>query len=341
MKNKVSLVLMIMLMGGAGLFHLVIPDVFLPAIPPFFPYPQQIILLTGLLEILLALFLIFKKSRDFAAKTIALYLLLLLPIHIYVAFFGIEIFGVNNKFVLWIRTFFQFVLYFWALSLQTKSWMIEQVWNDVSFLHFKISPDEIKKLVPFELDLYEEKAIVSIVPFFMDNIRFPFLPPIPRLSRLNELNIRTYITVNGVKGVYFFTLETDSKIGEWVARHFFHLPYRFSKIKTSLSNNQYHFLHEREAFHFQLDAIIQNENQTSHFDTWATERYSLFTKKGEVVYQGIVIHAPWKLKCFEIIHLKDQFTSMLTQAKFDLVGTAYSKSIKVRFLKFSTSFLEM
>lgn len=319
---------------SAGVLHLVRPELFSAAIPPYFGYSKEIIYFTGLFEILLAIGLLWRKTLDLTARITAGYFIMLIPVHLYVSILGIEIFGIQSKLVLWLRTLFQFFFIFWALSLQTKSWIIEQKWKHVFFLHFKIDPAKIQHLVPFKLDLHEEQAVISIVPFYMDGIRFPFLPSIPRVSNLWELNIRTYVEVNGIKGVYFFTLETDSKIGEFVAKNFFHLPYRHSQIKARVSDKKYDFSHKRGALAFHLEATLLEKKQSSDFDLWATERYSLFTEHKGKIFQGIVQHRPWELRVVQIHKMEDEFTKMVTGDLKNLVGASYSEFLLVRFRPF-------
>lgn len=319
----------------AGVAHLVSPQKFLPAIPSIIPFAEFFVYLTGIFEIVLAIGLLRDKTQDLTAKTLALYFLILLPVHVYVSYYGIEMFGVSNQALLWGRTIFQFVFYFWALSLQKESWVIKQTWRDVLFIHYRLSPEKIKKLVPFELDLYENQAIISVIPFYMDSIRFPFLPPIPKISSLWELNIRTYVNVNGVKGIYFFTLETDSKIAEKIARFFFHLPYRHSIIKAKVSKCSYQFQHSREDLHFSVNAYPEETAQTSSFDAWATERYCLFTLKNGLPCQGIVLHKPWELSSVKIRELNNHFTKMLTPDVGEIIGTSYAKEMKVSFKNFT------
>ena len=310
------------------------PEVFLVAIPPFLNYPLEIIYFTGVLEILLALGLLSKKHQNRAANLTALYFLLLIPVHVYVSLMNIEIFGIQSPILLWGRTLFQFVFIFWALSLQTNGWIIEQKWKNVFFIHYKIDPDLIKNLVPFDLDLHQGRAVISVVPFLMEGIRFPFLPAIPKISKLWELNIRTYVEVNGIKGVYFFTLETDSKLGELIARSFFHLPYRHSKIKANVGKDFYEFDHSREKFHFNLKAQILKKRQPTEFDLWATERYSLFTKNGSKTYQGIVEHSPWPLRDVNLSQIGNNFTTMVTDQYLEYAGASFSRYLKVRFRPF-------
>lgn len=119
--SKYSLCLILYI---AGILHLHIPDLFIPALPAILPYKFELIYITGIFELILGTGLIVQKYQDLSAKTLALYFLLLLPIHVFVSLYSIEIFGINNSFLLWGRTFFQFVFIFWALSLQTQGWII-------------------------------------------------------------------------------------------------------------------------------------------------------------------------------------------------------------------------
>lgn len=335
MTTKLRLYLLSAFIFIAGIVHLVSPDKFLPAIPPFLPYALLIVYITGVFEILMSITLIIPKTQDLTARILALYFLLLLPVHIYVAYYGIEMFGVDSKLLLWGRTLFQFVFYYWAISLQKESWVIKQTWRDVLFIHYRLPAEKIKDHVPFELDLYDNQAIISVVPFYMDSIRFPFLPAIPRLSSLWELNIRTYVNVNGVKGIYFFTLETDSKIAEVIARSLFHLPYRYSKIKAEVTQDSYHFEHSRADLHFLLKAKLEDKSQKSDFEKWATERYSLFTLKNGRPFQGLVQHRPWELGQVELLELNNHFTKMVTPETGSLIGASYAKEMKVSFKNFS------
>lgn len=102
----------------AGLLHLFMPQLFDSAIP--FEYKWPINLFAGILEIFLACGLWITRYKDWFAQLTALWFLILIPIHIYVAWNEIPIFGISSPFLLWGRTLFQPVLIFWALSLHNK-----------------------------------------------------------------------------------------------------------------------------------------------------------------------------------------------------------------------------
>ncbi len=317
------------LLAYIGALHLITPDLFNPVIP--FPWKWEINLISGVLEIVLAILLWIPKTRDFAARMTALWFLILTPIHIYMIWEGIPFFSTNSPAILWARLFFQPVLFFLALVIQDKGWIMSQRWSDVIFLHYEVDKDDLQKLVPFPLDLFEGKAIVSIVPFVMGKIRFPFLPPIPGLSKLYELNLRTYVEVNGKKAVYFLTLDSNHLPAVLIARWFFSLPYRWRNLSFKHDD-----IYEFRAPDFEIKARVSETPIDNEFQRWATERYALFTKRGSWELCGIVEHAPWTLCDVKVESLTDRFSAPLGMdvSNKPIMAMAYAKTLNVRFRPF-------
>ena len=240
----------------------------------------------------------------------------------------VPILGVSHPAVLWGRTAFQFVLYFWALSIQDKGWIISQRWSDVLFLHYEVDPIALQKLVPFPVDLFKGKAIVSIVPFAMSRIRFPFLPAIPGFSKLYELNLRTYVRIKNRPAVYFFTLDSNHLPGVLVARVGFSLPYRWRKMQ--LTNEQ---RYEFKSPTLDLRAKVSHAKSTGHFDAWCTERYGLATKFFGKNLWGKVDHPKWKLQKVNVEHIENNFSNEFIELK-KYVGASYASTLDVRFRPF-------
>lgn len=216
-------------------------------------------------------------------------------------------------------------------------WITEQTWEQVLFLHWQVDAKRLQDQVPFELDLYQGNAVLSIVPFQMNDIRFPFIPVVPHFSRLLELNIRTYVKHQGKRGIYFFTLDTDSKMGAWIANSFFHLPYRLAKISACFTNEKYKFESERENYSFQVEANIQKTSKVkTEFDHWALERYHLFTKTRSDTYRGDVFHEPWVLSEVKINQLTDHFSKQVEGVHLSPTpfSVNYCRSLRVRFTPF-------
>src|SRR5436305_14150043 len=110
--------------------------------------------------------------------------------------------------------------------LPAGPWLMTQTWHELLFAHRPIKPSELRPLVPpsLSLDTFEGQCWAGVVPFHVSNVRPRWLPAIPEVSRFVELNVRTYVTVNGIPGVYFFSLDASNPIAVTMARTMFHLP---------------------------------------------------------------------------------------------------------------------
>ncbi len=316
-----SLVLMV-----AGLLHIFSPEMFDPAIP--FQMKHEINLFAGILEILLSIGFWIPRLSDLSSKICALWFLALIPVHIYVSYFKIPMFGVDQPVFLWARTLMQPLLFFWALSQQRSGWIISQQWKNVLFLHYEVNPEELQKLVPYPIDLYHGKGVVSIVPFVMKRIRFPFLPSVPGLSKLYELNLRTYVRINNKPAVYFFTLDSNHFFAVLIARLGFSLPYRFRPIEIAIQNT-----YRLKSDELTLEAKIEDEIIQDEFHQWATERYALITKRFGRDMWGVVEHEKWKLQSVKLKEIRDQFSPQFLKLNHFL-GASYAETLDVRFRPF-------
>ena len=118
--------------------------------------------------------------------------------------------------------------------LPERQWAMTQTWHDLLFAHFQVEPAALRKLVPgvLGLDLYGDQAWLSITPFWIGSLRPPGIPPIPKLSRFYELNVRTYVTYRDKPGVYFFSLDASNLSAVWGARMFYRLPYWHARMSS-------------------------------------------------------------------------------------------------------------
>ena len=140
------------------------------------------------------------------------------------------------------RLFFVHGVLSWYFNTM-NDWIIQQKWSDLIFISYEVNKDLLKEALPHQLepDLHEGKAYVSIVPFVMSDIQFFFSPVLP-FSKLYELNLRTYVRYKGKKGIFFFTLDSNHRLGNFIARNFFHLPYRYSKLNFHKENHLIYLL---------------------------------------------------------------------------------------------------
>lgn len=67
----------------AGVNHFINPQFYLPLIPPYFPFPEIINLVSGIVEIVLGFGLLLEKTRKAAAWGVVILLVAFIPSHVY------------------------------------------------------------------------------------------------------------------------------------------------------------------------------------------------------------------------------------------------------------------
>ena len=193
-----------------------------------------------------------------------------------------------------------------------------QGWRDLTFLHWSFSPDVIRPLIPhgLELDLFEGRAYVGLVPFTMLGVRPAGLPPVRGLSRFHETNVRTYVHFQGRDpGVWFFSLDAANPTAVRVARGLFHLAYHYARMflereQTALTETSNAILYagvRRWPGPVPASYLIRAEAvgpvQPAHPGTlefFLAERYLLYTVWRDQIYQGQVHHTPYPLQACRV-----------------------------------------
>ncbi len=185
-------------------------------------------------------------------------------------------------------------------------------WFDLLFMHYKVDAALLRDLLPdsVELDTFDGEAWIGIVPFQMADVSPRWVPNLPLVSRFPELNVRTYVTVEGKPGVWFFSLDATSKIAVRAARWLFHLNYVDAKIEVKKAANhcpgkwiQYHSVRtDASAAAAELhceyrpvgDWYFAKPNTLVH---WLTARYCLYTTNSQgQLFRGEINHQPWRLR---------------------------------------------
>lgn len=186
------------------------------------------------------------------------------------------------------------------------AWIMAQVWDDLLFAHWPLPSDVIRPLVPppLELDTFDGRAWLGVVPFGMHGVRLRGTPALPWLSRFLELNVRTYVTLGGVPGVYFFSLDAANPVAVAVARRWYRLPYYRAAMRWQRAEGEVGYESRRThrgAPSAQLRARYRAVGPpfraaSGSFDEWPTERYCLYTVARGRVYRGDIWHPPWPLQ---------------------------------------------
>ncbi len=116
-----------------------------------------------------------------------------------------------------------------------------QSWEQLTFLHWNYDPAILRRMVPeeLELDSFEGKAWVGLVPFRIQGVRPPLLPALRWMSRFPETNVRTYVRgPEGERGVWFFSLDAGRLWAVLGARLTYGLPYMWANMEVLGQNGQ-------------------------------------------------------------------------------------------------------
>jgi uncharacterized protein YqjF (DUF2071 family) len=182
------------------------------------------------------------------------------------------------------------------------SWVMRQTWLDLLFAHWPIELSRLRPLVPAQLplDLHDGWAWIGVVPFAMTDVAPRGVPAIPWLSAFAELNVRTYVSLGGRAGVYFFSLDAERLAAVAAARALFGLPYFHARMSVE-RGGQVEYRSQRSKGDAEFVAsyapagppFVAAPGTLDHF---LTERYCLYTVNGGRVSRLDISHAPWRLQ---------------------------------------------
>lgn len=186
----------------------------------------------------------------------------------------------------------------------TTRWILEQTWLDVLFAHWRVPFSDLRRVVPEPLpvDTYENECWVGIVAFGIERFRARWLPSLPGFSAFPEVNVRTYVTIEGKPGVYFFSLDVNSLPSVIGARLLYHLPYFHARMTYNRTENGVRFTSRRQLKSGDFDAEytptgVSQPPVPGTLEYWLTERYCLYTvDRKRRVYRAEIDHPAWQLQ---------------------------------------------
>jgi uncharacterized protein YqjF (DUF2071 family) len=202
-------------------------------------------------------------------------------------------------------------------------WFLRMRWNDLAFLHWPVDPVIMRSKIPPEVILdVDGNAWLGITPFEMSNTRPRWLPPIPGLSTFPELNVRTYVTVNGKPGIWFLSLDADNRLAVRAARMGFGLPYKDADMAIDRADATVHYRSSRSKGDAEANFVARYRptgdvyhSKPGTLEHWLTERYCLYTSCRGRILRGEIHHAPWPLQSATI---EIEHNSMAKVEGFDL-----------------------
>ncbi|WP_435067678.1 YqjF family protein [Haloplanus sp. C73] len=182
---------------------------------------------------------------------------------------------------------------------------LEMGWRHLLFENWPVDPDLMDAHLPESLDAdrHDGAAWLSVVPFTNVAVR-PRGAPRALGVRLPELNVRTYVTRDGVPSVYFFSLDAQGLASVVGARLFHHLPYYYARISLETADGEVRFRSRRRHPGARPARYAATYAPTGDpFDApddplaeFLVERYRFYTEAsdGSLRYTD-VRHDPWTL----------------------------------------------
>ena len=187
---------------------------------------------------------------------------------------------------------------------QGSSFM-HQRWHNLLFAHWRVAADSVDRQLPkgIMLDTFGGEAWVSAVAFYMADVRFRWMPPIPTAHAFAELNVRTYVTHRGVAGVWFLSLDAESTLAVLGARLGAALPYYRAAMDVRLGLHSVDYRSDRilaPQCPAQFDMTytprgLRPQPAAGSLDYFLVERYAVFSGDRHRLWRIDIDHPSWQL----------------------------------------------
>ena len=178
-------------------------------------------------------------------------------------------------------------------------------WIRAVFIHYEVDPEILQREVPFQLDLRDGKAYMSLVAFTMRRMRPCFGGRLAEwlfkpIATHEFLNVRTYVQHHGEPGIYFLAEWLSNPLSVHLGPGTFGLPYRFGKIKYC-HEHETGELHGKISDHSSRLEYFAETDPDAQFrpsaedslEEFFMERYTAFTHQKNKARFFRIWHPPW------------------------------------------------
>jgi uncharacterized protein YqjF (DUF2071 family) len=185
-------------------------------------------------------------------------------------------------------------------------------WKEVLMLHLAVQPEFLQPHVPFELDLHEGLAYVSLVGFDLKRMRptrggavgrMAFAP----IATHPFLNVRTYVKHSGEAAIYFLAEWLPNRLSVMMGRPVFGLPYRLGELQCHhaegdslrgrVTDNQRSIEWRGQLSPAAKDLRVAEPGSLTE---WLMERYTAFTHWMGFKRRFRIWHPPWQQAAVEV-----------------------------------------
>ena len=182
-----------------------------------------------------------------------------------------------------------------------------QAWENLLFAHWAVPIATLRRVVPaaIPIDSFDGSAWLGVTPFRVSAFRLRGTPHVPWLTQFPETNVRTYATIDGKPGIYFFSLDAASRVAVSAARRTYRLPYFHARMSIERKKRAIAYRSERVSddgppaalrlrYRPTLEPSRASPGSLEHF---LTERYCLYTlDDAGGVQRADIHHPPWPLQ---------------------------------------------
>lgn len=188
-----------------------------------------------------------------------------------------------------------------------------QGWHDLTSVHWRYDPEVVQRVIPdgFRVDTIDGAAWVGVIPFRMDRIRIPHVPPFGWLSTFPETNVRTYVVdPAGRRAVWFCSLDITRLVPALVARVTYRLPYCWARMTVEADGDERTYTSRRRWPRGEAASRVRARigpllapDEVTDLDHFLSARWALgSTGFGQLLWAD-VDHVAWPLHRAEVLEV--------------------------------------
>jgi uncharacterized protein YqjF (DUF2071 family) len=178
-------------------------------------------------------------------------------------------------------------------------------WRNMFSFHFAVPPEALQPNIPFELELYDGMAYVSIVAFDQQRLRSPvagglLTPVLRRLGSSLFCNLRTYVRHGGEPGVFFMREWIPNPVSALIVPLVYGLPQVVAHLRYDVDREAGIFFGHVVAEGHALDLLARVDYdaplptpEPGSLDAFVLERFTAFTRVGPLRLRFRIQHPPW------------------------------------------------
>jgi uncharacterized protein YqjF (DUF2071 family) len=177
-------------------------------------------------------------------------------------------------------------------------------WREALFMHFRVTPEILRPIVPLQVDLYDGYAYVSLVAFTQDRLR-PAIGGVAAeyisrpLARHEFLNLRTYVLHDRKPGIHFLSEWIPNRLAVFLGPRLYGLPYKLAQLAYHTTPGCATHQVIAAAGHFSCQATWEPHSapapcRPGSEAEFLLERYTAYTFRHGILRRFRIAHDPWQ-----------------------------------------------